>query len=74
MIRSGYKGSKYTDTVLFINCKRLRNKIMIKGALKRLLRYLGSFLCVSAKEFTVLRKLTHGRLKICVCVYVCVCT
>ena len=50
MIRSGYKGSKYTDTVLFINCKRLRNKIMIKGALKRLLRFLGSFLCVSAKE------------------------
>ena len=45
---------------------------MIKGALKRLLRYLGSFLCVSAKEFTVLRKLTHGRLKICVCVCVCV--
>ena len=38
MIRSGYKGSKYTDTVLFINCKRLRNKIMIKGALKRFLR------------------------------------
>ena len=44
------EGSKYTDTVLFINCKRLRNKIMIKGALKRLLRFLGSFLCVSAKE------------------------